>query len=115
MKIVLQQVGRYKKDTFLTNGPHRPGSHYGNPAPLYNSRLIDQGLEASNLPVVIRYGLIMVGMSIVSLIFGALAGKFAANASAGFAANLREAIYNTYRPSPFPTLTSSLYPVWSPV
>ena len=32
-------------------------------------------------------------MAMLSLLFGALAGKFAASASAGFAANLREAIY----------------------
>ena len=62
--------------------------------PFITAIIIDDGLEASNLPVVLRYGLLMVVMSIVSLIFGALAGKFAANASAGFAANLREAIYN---------------------
>ncbi len=94
MKIVLQQVGRYKKDTFLTMGLTVLEVIMEILLPFITARLIDQGLEASNLPVVIRYGLIMVGMSIVSLIFGALAGKFAANASAGFAANLREAIYN---------------------
>ena len=94
MKIVLQQVGRYKKDTFLTMGLTVLEVIMEILLPFIPARLIDQGLEASNLPVVIRYGLIMVGMSIVSLIFGALAGKFAANASAGFAANLREAIYN---------------------
>ncbi len=34
--------------------------------PFITARLIDHGLEASNLPVVIKYGLIMVGMSIVA-------------------------------------------------
>lgn len=56
--------------------------------------IIDQGLEASNLPVVYRYGILMVVMAFLSLVFGALAGKFAASASAGFAANLRESIYS---------------------
>ena len=37
----------------------------------------------------------MVVMAFLSLIFGALAGKFAASASSGLSANLREAIYNT--------------------
>ena len=36
----------------------------------------------------------MVVMAFLSLVFGALAGKFAASASAGFAANLRESIYS---------------------
>ena len=44
--------------------------------------------------MVYRYGILMVVMAFLSLIFGALAGKFAASASSGFAANLREAIYD---------------------
>ena len=56
--------------------------------------IIDKGLEQSNLPVVYRYGILMVAMALLSLAFGAAAGKFAASASSGLAANLREAIYN---------------------
>ena len=44
--------------------------------------------------MVYRYGILMVVMAFLSLVFGALAGKFAASASAGFAANLRESIYS---------------------
>ena len=94
MKTVLKQVGRYKKDTFLTMGLTALEVIMEILLPFITAIIIDDGLEASNLPVVLRYGLLMVVMSIVSLVFGALAGKFAANASAGFAANLREAIYN---------------------
>ena len=46
------------------------------------------------MPAVYRYGAILVVMSLLSLIFGATAGRFAASASTGMAANLREAIYN---------------------
>ena len=94
MKIVLHQVGRYKRDTFLTMGLTAGEVIMEILLPFITALLIDDGLQASNLPVVVKYGLIMVVMSIVSLGFGALAGKFAANASAGFAANLREAIFN---------------------
>ena len=94
MKIVLHQVGRYKRDTFLTMGLTAGEVIMEILLPFITALLIDDGLQASNLPVVIKYGLIMVVMSIVSLGLGALAGKFAANASAGFAANLREAIFN---------------------
>ena len=45
--------------------------------------------------MVYRYGVILVIMAFLSLIFGALAGKFAASASSGLSANLREEIYNT--------------------
>ena len=94
MKIVLHQVGRYKRDAFRTMGLTAAEVIMEILLPFITALLIDDGLQASNLPVVVKYGLIMVVMSIVSLGFGALAGKFAANASAGFAANLREAIFN---------------------
>ena len=58
------------------------------------SIIIDRGLEQANLPVVYRYGIVMVALALLSLAFGAAAGKFAASASSGLAANLREAIYN---------------------
>ena len=94
MKIVLKQVGRYKRDTFLTMGLTALEVVMEILLPFITAIIIDDGLKQSNLPVVIRYGLLMILMSIISLCLGALAGKFAANASAGFAANLREAIYN---------------------
>jgi len=94
LKIVLKQVGHYKRDTFLTMGLTALEVVMEILLPFITAIIIDDGLKQSNLPVVIRYGLLMIVMSIISLCFGALAGKFAANASAGFAANLREAIYN---------------------
>nr|WP_207720589.1 ABC transporter ATP-binding protein [Catenibacillus scindens] len=62
--------------------------------PFVTSMIIDQGLEAANLSAVYRYGIVMVIMAALSLTFGALAGKNAASASSGLAANLREAIYS---------------------
>ncbi len=62
--------------------------------PFITSIIIDRGLEAANLSVVYRYGALMVVMAILSLVFGAGAGKFAASASSGLAANLRESIYD---------------------
>ena len=61
--------------------------------PFVTSRIIDQGLEKANLPVVYRLGAVMIVLAFFSLLFGALAGKFAASAASGFSANLREAIY----------------------
>ena len=62
--------------------------------PFITAKLLDEGLEAGHMPAVYRYGAILVVMSLLSLIFGATAGRFAASASTGMAANLREAIYN---------------------
>ena len=49
--------------------------------PFITARLIAEGLEASNLSAVYRYGAILVVMALFSLVFGATAGRFAAIAS----------------------------------
>ena len=94
MKKVLQQLKQYKRDSLLCIGLTALEVIMEILLPFITAIIIDQGLEQSNLPVVYRYGILMVVMAFLSLIFGALAGKFAASASSGFAANLREAIYD---------------------
>ncbi len=61
--------------------------------PLVMAQIIDKGIEAGNINNVYIYGAIMLIMAMFSLAFGALAGKYAAEASTGFACNLREAMY----------------------
>ncbi len=61
--------------------------------PYLMSKLIDYGINAGNLSVVIKYGIALLVMAVVSLAFGALSGTFAAKASAGFAKNLRQDMY----------------------
>ena len=94
VKRVLQQLGSYKKDTFLCIAMTALEVIMEILLPFITARIIDEGLEASNLSAVYRYGILMVAMTFLSLFFGATAGKFAASASSGLAANLREAIYN---------------------
>ena len=93
MKRVLQQLGVYKKDTLLCVGLTTLEVIMEILLPFITARLIAEGLEASNLSAVYRYGAVLVVMALFSLIFGATAGRFAASASSGLAANLREAIY----------------------
>ena len=93
MKIVLKQLGRYRKEAWLCIGLTALEVLMEILMPFVTAIIIDQGLEAANLPVVYRFGALMVVMALMSLIFGTLAGRFAAGASSGFAANLREAIY----------------------
>ena len=93
MKKVLQQLMQYRKDTFLCIGLTALEVLMEILLPFITARLMDEGLEKANLPVVYRYGIIMVVLALVSLLFGALAGKYAASASSGLSANLREAIY----------------------
>ena len=61
--------------------------------PFLMASLIDKGIEAGNMSEILRIGGILVAMAFLSLLFGALAGRFAAKASTGFAANLRHDMY----------------------
>ncbi len=94
MKTIVQQLGRYRRDTVFCITLTALEVVMEILLPFITALIIDQGLEQANLPVVYRYGALMVIMALLSLAFGALAGKFAASASAGLAANLRESIYN---------------------
>ena len=94
MKTVLAQLGRYRKDTFLCICFAALEVAMDILLPFITAIIIDDGLEAANLPVVYRYGVLMVIMAFLGLVFGAGAGKYAASAASGFSANLREAIYN---------------------
>ena len=93
MRNVLHQLGRYKKDTFLCIGMTALEVIMEILLPFITAIIIDEGLQASSMPTVYRYGILMIIMAFLSLFFGATAGKFAASASSGLSANLREAIY----------------------
>lgn len=93
MKHVLAQLKQYKKDTFLTIGFTILEVILEVLLPFITAKIIDDGLQQSNMSVILRLGIIMIVFAAVSLFSGAMAGKFAASASSGLAANLREALY----------------------
>lgn len=55
--------------------------------------LIDKGVEASNMSMIIKIGGILVLMAVLSLVFGMLSGIFCAKATSGFAKNLRHDVF----------------------
>lgn len=61
--------------------------------PLLMARLIDNGINAGNMPYLIKMGIFLALSAGISMLFGALSGRFAARASAGFARNLRHDLY----------------------
>ena len=93
MNMILRQLGRFKKDALLCIGMTTLEVAMDILLPFITAIIIDRGLEQANLPTVYRYGALMVVMAFLGLVFAALAGKAAARASSGLAANLREAIY----------------------
>ena len=93
LKTLLREVKQYKKATLLA-----PLFVIGEVfmevlIPFIIAMIIDKGIEAGNIQNVYRYGALMIVMAFLSLAFGTLSGRYAAVASAGFACNLRDAMY----------------------
>lgn len=61
--------------------------------PFFMADLIDKGINAGNMNVVLKFGFILIGMAILSFTFGALSGNFCAKSSSGFAKNLRKDLF----------------------
>ena len=61
--------------------------------PLYMSTMLKNITDEPTMSNILIYGAILLVMAAFSLLFGILAGKYAATASAGFARNLRHDIY----------------------
>lgn len=61
--------------------------------PLLMAKLIDDGIDGANQAAILKTGGILAVCCILSLLFGILAGHFAAKASAGFAKNIRHDLF----------------------
>lgn len=62
--------------------------------PLLMAKLIDDGINGANQAAILKTGGILAVCCILSLLFGILAGHFAAKASAGFAKNIRHDLFH---------------------
>ena len=92
IKTLLKSVRQYKRQSLLS-----PLFVAGEVVleciiPLVMSKLIDH-LSAETMTPILKYGLILLVMATISLGFGVLAARNAAEASCGFAKNLRQDMY----------------------
>ena len=92
-KTLLKQVKQYRTAALLTPLWTTLEVIMGVLIPYVTASIIDKGIGAGSLPAVYKYGAMMVGIACLSLLFGILAGRFAAYSSTGLAANLRMAMY----------------------
>ena len=92
-KTILKQVRQYKAAALLTPLWTTLEVIMGVLIPYVTASIIDKGIGAGSLPDVYKYGAMMIGIACLSLVFGILAGRFAAYSSTGLAANLRLAMY----------------------
>ena len=93
MRKVLSCLGQYKSDTIKCIVLTALEVIMEILMPFITALIIDEGLSASDMSMVIRYGIVIIVMAFLSLTFGGLAGKYAASASSGLSANLRRGIY----------------------
>lgn len=94
IKRLSQCIREYKKDAILSPLYVLVESLLDVAIPFVMAGLIDKGIEAGNMSMILRYGAILVGFALVALTFGALSGRSCARATAGFARNLRHDIFH---------------------
>ena len=61
--------------------------------PLLMARIIDVGIQNGDVHYILEMGVLLIIAAILSLTFGMLSGRYAAKASAGYAKNLRKAMF----------------------
>ena len=94
IKRLSQCIREYKKDAILSPLYVLVESLLDVAIPFVMAGLIDKGIEAGNMSMILRYGAILVGFALVALTFGALSGRSCARATAGFARNLRHDMFH---------------------
>lgn len=94
MKRLAQCVREYKKDAILSPLYVLMEALLDVAIPFVMADLIDKGIEAGSMNMILRYGAILVGFALVALAFGILSGRSCARATAGFARNLRHDMFH---------------------
>ena len=93
IKTLLKSVREYKRDSILAPIFVTLEVVMEVVIPLLMAMLIDKGIDAGNMNYILKIGIALAISCVISLVFGALSGKFAASASAGFAKNLRKDMF----------------------
>ena len=94
LKTLAAQVKEFKKDSILTPLCMIAEVILEMLIPFLMASIIDDGVEKGDMKHICIVGAGMVVLAALGLMAGVLGGKFGARASAGFARNLREAMFN---------------------
>ena len=94
LKRLMSCVRQYKKDTILSPIFVSLEVILDVFIPLYMGRLIDNGIDRGDMGYVLKMGLLLVALCLLSLVCGALSGRHASIASVGFGANLRHDMFH---------------------
>ena len=92
-KRLLKSIGKYKTASILAPTTVTIEVIMEVIIPMLMATLIDKGIKKGDMSYILKIGAVLVGCCIISLCSGVLSGRYAAVASAGFAANLRHDMY----------------------
>lgn len=93
IRVLKKSIREYKRDSILTPVLVAFEALVECIIPLMVANLVNRMQNGCDLSVIVKYGVILIIMACFSLLFGALAGIKAANASAGFGKNLRKDLF----------------------
>src|SRR5690554_3858715 len=93
IKKLANSIGEFKKDTILAPIFMVMEVILEVIIPLLMAFMIDYGIEPGALDVILKLGVALLLSAAFSLLFGVLAGHYAAKASTGFGKNLRQRMY----------------------
>ena len=93
IKKLASHLGEYKRAAILTPMFSALEAVMDILLPTIMAFIIDLGIERGDMNAIVKYGLLTFAVAAIALLLGILAGKYAAEASTGFAGNLRDAMY----------------------
>lgn len=112
IRVLKKSIREYKRDSILTPIFVAFEALVECIIPMMVANLVNKMQNGCDLSVIVKYGVILIIMACFSLLFGALAGITAANASAGFGKNLRKDLFEAVQNFSFENIdrfsTSSL-------
>ena len=94
IKKLMAYIGEFKKDTILAPICVTAEVFLEVLLPTLMALVIDNGVETGDMNYVIKMGLLMLVVAMLSLAAGTLSGMFAARASMGFGRNLRKGMFD---------------------
>ncbi len=93
IKKLASHLGEYRRAALLTPMFSALEAVMDILLPTIMAFIIDLGIERGDMNAIVKYGLLTFAVAAIALLLGILAGKYAAEASTGFAGNLRDAMY----------------------
>lgn len=93
IKKLASHLGEYRRAALLTPMFSALEAVMDILLPTIMAFIIDLGIEKGDMNAIVKYGLLTFAVAAIALLLGVLAGKYAAEASTGFAGNLRDAMY----------------------